>query len=104
MKIQISKSTAAITHSIPFILMVILMAACNNRPTLFHKILSSQSGIHFDNSIVENDSVNPLDLEFLYNGGGVAVGDFNKDGLPDLYFTASIAANKLYLNKGKLSF
>jgi len=105
MKRQIRNSTTAvIIHSVPFLLIVIFLAACNNHPTLFHKIPSSQSGITFNNSITENDSINSLDLEFLYNGGGVAVGDFNKDGLPDLYFTASIAANKLYLNKGKLTF
>lgn len=54
--------------------------------------------------MTENDSINPLDLEFLYNGGGVAVGDFNNDSLPDLYFTASMVPNKLYLNKDKLRF
>ncbi len=88
----------------PFFLLLVLLTACNKQTTLFHKISPSQSGITFNNSITENDSINPLDLEFLYNGGGVAVGDFNKDGLPDLYFTASITSNKLYLNKGKLSF
>ena len=71
---------------------------------LFKELPQRATGINFSNDLTENDSINPLDLEFLYNGGGVAVGDFNKDGLPDLYFTASIATNKLYLNKGKLSF
>src|ERR1700761_684324 len=78
--------------------------SCTNQHTLFVKISSSHSGIDFNNKIVENDSVNPLDLEFLYNGGGVAVGDFNNDGLPDLYFTASTTSNKLYLNKGNFKF
>ena len=105
MKRQIQQTpAAAIVHLLLFSALVFLFIACNKHPTLFHKISSSQSGIHFNNSITENDSINPLSLEFLYNGGGVAVGDFNKDGLPDLYFTASIAANKLYLNKEKLSF
>lgn len=72
--------------------------------TLFKKIPASHSGINFNNEITENDSINPLDLEFLYNGGGVAVGDFNNDELPDLYFTASLHSNKLYLNKGKMAF
>lgn len=78
--------------------------ACNRPHTLFVKLPSSRTGIAFDNRITENDSINPLDLEFLYNGGGVAVGDFNNDGLPDLYFTASTTGNKLYLNQGNLQF
>ena len=81
-----------------------MVCSCNTSPTLFKKISSSRSGISFNNNITENDSINPIDLEFLYNGGGVAVGDFNNDGQPDLYFTASTTANKLYLNTGDLTF
>ncbi|MEO6452537.1 MAG: VCBS repeat-containing protein, partial [Ginsengibacter sp.] len=81
-----------------------MFAACNTNSTLFKKVSSSQSGIFFNNQITENDSINPIDMEFLYNGGGVAAGDFNNDGLPDLYFTASTTSNKLYLNKGNFSF
>ena len=91
----------AIIYSVIF---SIIIAACKSTPTLFKQISSEQSGITFSNDIVEKDSLNPIDLEFLYNGGGVAVGDFNKDGLPDLYFTASTSSNKLYLNKDNLSF
>jgi len=86
------------------VILSIIIAACKSTPTLFKQISSEQSGITFSNDIVEKDSLNPIDLEFLYNGGGVAVGDFNKDGLPDLYFTASTSSNKLYLNKDNLSF
>ncbi len=85
-------------------ILLILLSSCSSRPTLFVKLPSEKTGIHFNNAITENDSINPIDLEFLYNGGGVAVGDFNNDGLPDLYFTASTVANKLYLNKGGLQF
>ncbi|MEO6357354.1 MAG: VCBS repeat-containing protein [Ferruginibacter sp.] len=85
-------------------LAMIFLPSCKNKHTLFTKIPSSKSGITFNNKLVENDSINPLDLEFLYNGGGVAAGDFNNDGLPDLYFTASTTSNKLYLNKGGLKF
>jgi hypothetical protein len=56
------------------------------------------------NKIEENDSMNPIDVTNIYNGGGVGVGDFNNDGLPDLYFTGNLVPNKLYLNKGKLKF
>ncbi|HVY73853.1 MAG TPA: VCBS repeat-containing protein, partial [Puia sp.] len=83
---------------------VMLLAACRSRPTLFKKISSGHSGIHFNNQVIENDSINPIDMEFLYHGGGVATGDFNRDGLPDLYFTGSMVPNRLYLNKGDFRF
>src|SRR6476619_383108 len=82
----------------------VIALSCNKPATLFLKQSSSHTGIKFDNRIIENDSVNPIDLEFLYNGGGVAVGDFNNDGLQDLYFTGNMVPNKLYLNKGDLKF
>jgi hypothetical protein len=83
---------------------IVCLISCSKSKSLFKKIESSDSGISFNNIIIENDSINPIDLEFLYNGGGVAVGDFNNDGLPDLYFTASTVSNKLYINKGNLKF
>lgn len=81
-----------------------IWAACGTKPTLFRKVPASHSGIRFNNRVEENDSINPIDQEFLYNGGGVAVGDFNRDGLMDLYFTGSMVSNKLYLNQGGLRF
>ncbi len=91
------------TRCIPCLLLLIF-CACKNQKTLFTKIASSESGIHFKNEITENDSVNVLDFENVYNGGGVGVGDFNNDGLPDLYFSGNLVSNKLYLNKGNFSF
>jgi hypothetical protein len=81
-----------------------LISSCKNNKTLFEQVASSHSGIHFNNKIIENDSINPIDLTNVYNGGGVGVGDFNNDGLPDLYFTGNLVSNKLYLNKGDLKF
>src|ERR1700712_4312990 len=72
--------------------------------TLFHLLPSTHTNVFFHNKITENDSINPIDMEFLYNGGGVAIGDFNRDGLQDIYFTAGMVANKLYLNKGHFKF
>ncbi len=86
------------------VLGTLLLLSCQNHSTLFQPLSPAETGIHFKNVVTENDSINPIDLEFLYNGGGVAVGDFNKDGLPDLYFTASGTGNQLYINKGKLQF
>jgi len=85
-------------------LLLYLLSGCKNHNTLFQNIPSSHSGIHFNNTIIENDSINPLDMTNIYNGGGVGIGDFNKDGLPDLYFTGNLVSNKLYLNKGDFHF
>jgi len=80
-----------------------LLIACN-RKKLFEQVSSSQTGIHFNNSIIETDSLNVVDVTNIYNGGGVGIGDFNNDGLPDIYFTGNTVSNKLYLNKGDLKF
>jgi hypothetical protein len=80
------------------------LISCNNRNTLFQQISSSHSGIHFNNRITENDSINPLDIVNIYNGGGVGIGDFNNDGLADIYFTGNMVPNRLYLNKGDFKF
>ncbi|EHQ27875.1 VCBS repeat-containing protein [Mucilaginibacter paludis] len=84
---------------------VYTLSSCrHDKPLLFQKISSFHSGIHFNNVITENDSINPIDNAYIYNGGGVGVGDFNNDGLPDLYFTGNMVSNKLYLNKGDFKF
>ena len=76
------------------------IVSCKNSNTLFKNIPSSHSGIHFNNTILQNDSINVLDFENVYNGGGVGIGDFNNDGLQDIYFTGNLVQNKLYMNKG----
>jgi len=86
-----------------FLLLSTVLFSCKKH-TLFEQISSSHSGIHFNNQIVENDSINPLDVTNVYNGGGVGVGDFNNDGLQDLYFTGNMVSNKLYINKGGFKF
>ena len=65
-----------------------MLLACNDHNKLFEKKSPAQTGITFNNEVIENDSINPIDLEFLYNGGGIAVGDFNNDGVGN-YFTPS---------------
>jgi hypothetical protein len=66
--------------------------------------LVGNTGIDFNNKVVDNDTINILNYRNFYNGGGVAVGDLNNDGLPDVFFTANQGANKLYLNKGNFKF
>jgi hypothetical protein len=80
------------------------LLACNSKPSLFDKIPSSHSGITFNNSITESDSINPLNVVNIYNGGGVGIGDFNNDGLQDIFFTGNMVPCKLYLNKGNFTF
>jgi hypothetical protein len=87
-----------------FGLCLFLLSACSIKKPLFELVKSEDSGIHFNNEVIENDSLNVLDVSNVYNGGGVGVGDFNKDGLPDIYFTGNKVSNKLYLNKGDMRF
>jgi ASPIC and UnbV/FG-GAP-like repeat len=78
--------------------------SCKSKNTLFEKISSSHSGITFNNKIVENDSINPLNVVNIYNGGGVGIGDFNNDGLQDIFLTGNMVPCRLYLNKGHFQF
>ena len=81
-----------------------LFSSCDRKDVLFEQIKSSISGIKFNNLITENDSINQLDIENVYNGGGVGIGDFNNDGLPDIFFTGNLVSCKMYLNKGDFKF
>src|ERR1700709_2757082 len=82
----------------------VLASACKQHKALFELIPSDHSNIHFSNHLGENDTINPFDVPNMYNGGGVGIGDFNNDGLPDLYFTGNQVPCKLYLNKGDFKF
>jgi enediyne biosynthesis protein E4 len=72
--------------------------------TGFEKIHPEQSKVLFNNVITESDSVNITMYDYLYNGGGVGIGDFNNDGLQDLFFTGNMVDDKLYINKGNFVF
>ncbi len=71
---------------------------------LFSQVQADSSGVTFQNRIIESAGVNIITYEYFYNGGGVGAGDFNNDGLVDLYFTGNMSPNKLYLNKGGFKF
>lgn len=73
-------------------------------PPLFRLLPASKTGITFNNKLTENNQLNILNEAYIYNGGGVGIGDFNRDGKPDVYFSGNQVSNKLYLNKGALQF
>ncbi|MBA2562202.1 MAG: VCBS repeat-containing protein, partial [Chitinophagaceae bacterium] len=79
--------------------------SCNQSDPIFTKLSPSKTNIHFANTLEKRERFNILYYLYYYNGGGVATGDINNDGLPDIYFTAnSPGNNKLYLNKGNFEF
>jgi len=71
---------------------------------LFSLLSPKETGIDFTNTIVDDETFNIFSYRNFYNGGGVAIGDVNNDSLPDVFFTANMGANKLFLNKGNLTF
>lgn len=71
---------------------------------LFQLLSPKETGVHFVNQISETEDLNVLAYEYFYNGGAVAVGDINNDGLEDLLFTANMKPNKLFLNLGGMKF
>ncbi len=70
----------------------------------FDLLESEDTGIGFINQVEDKEDFNVLTYRNYYNGGGVAIGDINNDGLKDIFFTANMDDNKLYLNKGNLKF
>lgn len=87
------------------LLAIIIFAGCKpTSGTLFSLMPATQTGINFINKIEDTDTLSIMDYLYYYNGGGVAIGDFNNDGLPDIYFTSNQGSNKLYLNKGNFKF
>ncbi|MDH5610131.1 MAG: CRTAC1 family protein, partial [Cyclobacteriaceae bacterium] len=90
--------------NIGLILSVFLLYSCGEAPLRFERLESEKTGISFSNDLTETDSFNILKNEYIYNGGGVGVADFNADGLQDLVFVGNHVSTRFYLNKGNLRF
>ena len=87
-----------------WVVLLTVLFSCNKKSekTLFSLI--EDSAIQFENRLTETKNLNVFNYRNFYNGGGVATGDLNNDGLPDVFFTANQGSNKLYLNKGNFQF
>jgi enediyne biosynthesis protein E4 len=88
-------------------LLILVFISCStkeNENALFSMLDASTTGIDFINEVKNGTDMNIFKYRNFYNGGGVAIGDINSDGLADIYFTANLGKNKLYLNKGNFKF
>ena len=102
--------------SVILTLITVLLVSCKNdteeksvdtppqKETLFTLMSSEETGVDFINEVKNQKNFNIFKYRNFYNGGGVAIGDINNDGLPDIYLTANMKPNKLYLNKGNFEF
>ncbi|TDB62290.1 VCBS repeat-containing protein [Arundinibacter roseus] len=79
------------------------LASCREK-TLFTLLPASETGITFANRISENDTMNIIDFEYIYNGGGVGIADMNGDSLPDIIFSGNQVDSRIFLNKGGMKF
>ncbi len=85
--------------------LAVLIPGCDKEPQrLFSSLDAGDTNIEFKNELFEGESLNVMNYSYFYNGGGVAIGDINNDGLQDILFTGNMVKNRLYLNKGNLEF
>lgn len=91
-----------------------IISACQQKPQRdlypdaltggFKLLLAENIGVDFNNRIIESETVNHLYYNQIYSGAGVAIGDINNDGLPDIFFCGNQVSDRLYLNKGNFKF
>ncbi len=109
------KNPLTIIYSVPemkvkscmFLIAFFLLAGCTShqkKEATFEVLEADKTGLHFENKLTPTKEFNMFNYMYFYNGAGAAAGDFNNDGLIDLFFASNQGQNKMYLNKGKLQF
>lgn len=95
-----------ISRNLLCFIVISIAISCTNRDKqeLFRELSESETGIEFTNRLSFDERFNIFTYRNFYNGGGVAIGDINNDGLSDIYFTSNMEGNRLYLNKGAFKF
>ncbi|NNL91709.1 MAG: CRTAC1 family protein, partial [Saprospiraceae bacterium] len=97
-------------HFLIILLLSLIISSCQNdeinthENALFTALPSNKTNIDFSNDLTITDTFNPYTFKSFYNGGGVALGDINNDGLVDIYLSGNMVDNKLYINKGNFEF
>ncbi len=89
-----------------YIISIFGLLSCQQekKETLFKVLEAEETGLHFENTLTQTTEFSVFDYMYFFNGGGVAVADFNNDGLPDIYLTANQGQNKMFLNRGNFKF
>ncbi|MEA1787449.1 VCBS repeat-containing protein [Arenibacter sp. GZD96] len=95
-----------ILNRLCFIALLVLLTNCIQKEGAkkFELLSSDETGIQFSNTITETPELNPVNYIYMYNGAGIGVGDFDNDGLPDLFFSGNQSPSKLYRNLGNMTF
>lgn len=92
-------------YSLSLFIVILLLSSCSTEPdTKFKSLSPGHTGVHFSNNLESTPEFNIRNYLYFYDGGGVAVGDINNNGLPDLFFVGNQVENRLYLNKGDFTF
>lgn len=92
---------------VPYTLVILILLSCTQEQPKINDVTALfklSTVVDFENTLVETETLNPYTYKNFYNGGGVAIGDINNDGLEDIYFTGNMVNNRLYLNKGNWQF
>src|SRR5688572_21587433 len=89
-----------------FLSLMVFFISCGSKQknTLFTQLPSSASGIHFSNDVKDSGATSSFINEFGYMGGGVGIGDFNNDGLKDIFFSGNQVSSRMYINRGDNKF